>query len=71
MTISVTGNSSYDIMLLFTEVLIFNMCYITYVVIDINIHGNRYVEMSNYMGDKYVFRFLQGIVLGTYLCRSK
>ena len=35
-------------MLLFTEVLIFNMCYITYVVIDINIHRNRYVEMSNY-----------------------
>ena len=54
-------------MLLFTEVLIFNMCYIAHVIIDINIHENRYVEISNYMGDKYVFRFLQGIVLGTYL----
>ena len=35
--------------LLFTEVLIFNMCYIAYVVIDFNIHGNRYVEI-------YLFR---------------
>ena len=43
------------------------MRYIAHVIIDINIHENRYVEMSNYMGDKYVFRFLQGIVLGTYL----
>ena len=27
------------------------MCYIAHVIIDINIHENRYVEISNYIGD--------------------
>ena len=41
----IKGDSSDKITLLFTKVLIFNMRYIAYEVIDFNIHGSRYVEI--------------------------
>ena len=56
--------------LLLIEVFMLNMCYIAYVVIDYNINGSIYVEISNWEGN--------GIFLGfcsvSYLvltCRSK
>ena len=42
---------------------------IAYVVLNRNIHGSMYVEISKCAGNGqwYIFRFLQRVVLGTYI----
>ena len=58
-------------MLLITEVLVFNMYYIAYLVINYNTLECMRVGVNDYVEGSMFLVLLQGIVLGTYLCRSK